>query len=155
MRQRFRRRLEAIGVGAGAAGFVGVVVTCTANALVTRLLGASLVAGAAAVIAFWAIRLSSFPVASTSRWNGLLALYIIGLSSLLTGAAAGVGGILCGHHDLTHWLVTVLLVGELGQHFGWRWIDGQGRWGIVGGSRRRLGGAAWVGLMRPARSHRR
>jgi putative flippase GtrA len=145
MVRRFRRRLAAIAIGSLSCAAIGLVVAAlSSEPTPTRIVGGCLAVGALAVVAFWAVRLWSFPASrrTTQRW--LICGYALGVSSLVVGLGASVWGVAVGANSLLHWLVALLVVIELGEHFGVRWVDGHGRWL----SRRWLGGAAWVGLKR-------
>ncbi|MCL6481971.1 MAG: hypothetical protein K6U02_09605 [Firmicutes bacterium] len=118
-----------IAIGSLSCAFVGLVVAAlSSEPTPTRIVGGCLAVGALAVVAFWAVRLWSFPASgrTTQRW--LIGCYALGVSSLVIGLGASVWGVAVGVNHLLHWLMGLLSVIELREHFGIRWVDGQGRW---------------------------
>ncbi|MCS6865130.1 MAG: hypothetical protein RMJ56_12180 [Gemmataceae bacterium] len=146
MRQTFRRRLGAIAVGSICSGMVGAVVAACQLPAPTRILGGGLLVGTVAACGFWTARLWSFPAIGRRCGVWLVGCYVVGLCSLVLGLGAAVWAALVGVGGALHWLCVLLLVAEVGEHFGVRWVDGQNRWFPS----RWLGGAAWVGLYRRA-----
>ncbi len=111
-----------------------------------RIIGGTILTGTVASISFWAVRLQTFPVTTPTTRVWLVGTYIIGVCSLIVGLGAAVAAVAHGVSEPLFWLSWLLLIVEVGEHFGFRWVDGQGRWGIRG----RLGGAAWIALKRPS-----
>jgi len=142
LRSIFRRRFTAIAIGSVSCGVVGAVAAAAPLPAPTRLIGGCLLCGSAAAVVFWALRLWFLPAAgpSTRRW--LRACYAIGAGALAASLGIAVWAAATGFKCAVFWLYMLLVAIELGELFGVRWVDGQGR--LL--PRRRLGGAAWVGL---------
>jgi hypothetical protein len=147
MRAVFRRRLLTITTGSLACAVVAAVALTVPFPPPTRIICGCLLAGSTAAIGFWTLRLWTFPTASPVCQRWLLACYALGVSALVFGLAAGVWGVLTGVGEVAHGWFLLLLAIEVGEHFGVRWVDGQGRFLV----RPWLGGAARTGLFRPAR----
>lgn len=129
MRRYFLRRLVAIAAGLFTSGVIGLIVAIGGLPISTRVLGAALLTGSMAGLAFWMVRFWSLPSVRGAVSVWLAGCYIVGLASLVVGLFAAVVG---ASGDLLHWLCAALLVGEVGEHFGVRWVDGQGRWSVFG-----------------------
>ncbi len=147
MRLVYRHRLLTITIGSLSCAVVAAVALTSPFPQPTRVVCGCLLVGSLAAVVFWAVRLRTFPAAGPVTRRGLLACYALGVSAFLTGLAAAAWGLLVGTADVAHGLFLLLFAIECGEHFGVRWVDGQGRF-FAG---KWLGGAARVGLSRPHR----
>jgi hypothetical protein len=147
VRPEYRRRLVTITVGSLPCAVVGAVAVTGPFPIPTKVVCGCLLAGSLAAVVFWAVRLRTFPAAGPATRRGLLTCYALGVGAFVTGLAAGTWGLLAGVADVAHGLFLLLFVIDVGEHFGVRWVDGQGRF-FAG---KWLGGAARVGLSRPDR----
>jgi hypothetical protein len=136
--------LGAIALGSASSALVGAVIGLVESLPIpTRMVGASLAVGAAASLLFWTLRLASPDSAGRRVRPWLIGLYALGVTSLVGGFIAAISGPLADGLDPgVHLVASLLLVIEVGEHFGARWIDGQGRWLKSPW----LGGAARAGL---------